>query len=115
MRRFLALALAASLFLSFACSGDDDDGGEDENGGESTTSADSSAAPGEPTRTPAPPRPSPTPVPDDGTALKVFAPQARLVLTMADIRALPQSTIEGFDEEGVTLETIAAEAAFSGD
>lgn len=110
MRRFIALAVVAGLLVSVACGGDDDDSTADA-GDEATASGTTEA--GEPTALPA--RPSPTPAPDDGKALTVRGPETRLTFTMAQIREMATGKVEGFEEAGVTLETLASELAFSGD
>ncbi|MGK2966122.1 MAG: hypothetical protein ACSLFM_11035 [Tepidiformaceae bacterium] len=117
MRPFLIAAASAALLFGVACGGDDDapeDGatpGASDFTPEATGTADPNGAP-----TQLPTRPAATPVPQTETTISIRTPdKTRADLSPDEFRALPMTTVDGFDEEGVTLETIAAQVNFTGD
>lgn len=117
MRPFLIVAMSATLLLGIACSGDDDDSAGEDNAStaNSTPSATATFDPNAPA-TPLPTRPAATPVPQTETTISIRTPdKTRADLSPDEFRALPTTTVDGIDEEGVTLETIAAQVNFTGD
>jgi hypothetical protein len=109
LRGFAAAALSFAL-IGAACGGGGDDGKDD-------PTADPNASPALPTQAAtrtSPTRPAATAVPATGNALVVANPkqQVQFVPTVEQFRAMPKTTIKG--KEGVTLETLAAQAGITG-